>query len=184
MPVQEEAVGADAYMCRRPVPADQNEFAEVRMDRRFAAEQVEFLDPDAVAPARHPAIGRRRIEIAAVTMVGIMRAALARQSAGVGDMQFEPRHDGASHAQCARHTQKQFSGQRSRQISAPFHSGEIIRPTTIGIRCCVKYPRVAAELRTSAMQAMVLAVAWRRSPRMRCVPMTTFGLINLPRELV
>ena len=51
---------------------------------------MKLVDRKPLAPAGHPAVGVRDRQVAVVIVVGIMRAAFARQVAGVGDVQLEP----------------------------------------------------------------------------------------------
>src|SRR3981081_4632277 len=60
------------------------------MNGRFAAEKIEFIDRQPIAPGLHPTIGLGEVEITAVPVIGIVTAAIASQMAGVGHMQFEP----------------------------------------------------------------------------------------------
>ena len=89
--MEEEPVGDDADVGCRPVsPNQRHEFGQTGMNGRLAAEQIELCHSNPIAPGGHPAIRQRRVQVAAVAMVGIMTAAIASQIAGVGHMQFQP----------------------------------------------------------------------------------------------
>lgn len=138
VPVQEKAIGYDAYVGLRPMPSDQrDEFAKPRMDRRLAAKQIKVRDGHPAAPRRHPAIGLREVEISPMPLIGIMRAAFAGQVAGVRDMQFQPFNRGAPDADIKRAPRlaQNPSGQRNDQIRHPdvtagFHE----KPQSVNLR--------------------------------------------------
>ena len=84
MAMQKEPVADDFNAGARPVPPHEtDETRQYRVDGGLAAKQGEARDRYTSAPESHPAIGLLKRDDAGMGMIGIVRAALARQVAAV-----------------------------------------------------------------------------------------------------
>jgi len=93
---KKKAVGNDQNPCVRPVRADErDELHKIWVDGWFAPQEHQFASITPSAPVRQPSIGRIQVEMAPVSVVGVMRAAFTSKVAGMRDVHFQTRDMGA-----------------------------------------------------------------------------------------
>jgi hypothetical protein len=68
---------------------ERDKLGELRVNRRFAAEERENSRAHPLIPESHPPVGLRQGDDAFVPVIGIMRATLAGQIAGVGEVNLQ-----------------------------------------------------------------------------------------------